>query len=69
MKAVQIGSADCAPLSPSDLVVVEADPDDGQQLGREADEPRVAQVVGGAGLAGGVEREAGGARARRRCPR
>ena len=47
---------------PEHLVVVEPDPDDGQQLRREADEPGVAQVVGGAGLAGGVEREAGGAR-------
>ena len=45
------------------LVVVEADPDDRQQLRREADEPGVAQIVGRAGLAGGVEREAGGARA------
>ena len=51
------------------LVVVEAHPDHGQQLRREADEPRVAQVVGGARLASGVEREAAGARARRRCPR
>ena len=45
------------------LVVVEADPDDRQQLRREADEPGVAQVVGRAGLAGGVEREPGRARA------
>ena len=51
------------------LVVVEPDPDHRQQLRREADEPGVAQVVGRAGLAGGVEREAGGARAARRCPR
>ena len=45
------------------LVVVEAHPDDGQQLRREADEPGVAQVVGGAGLAGGVVDEAQPARA------
>ena len=41
------------------LVVVHADPDDRQQLGREADEPGVAQIVGRSRLAGGVEREAG----------
>src|SRR5689334_17248148 len=40
------------------LVVVETDPGDGQQLGREADEPGIAQIVGRAGLAGGIEREA-----------
>ena len=34
------------------LIVVESDPDDGQQLRREADEPRVAQIVGRAGFAG-----------------
>ena len=51
------------------LVVVEADPDDRQQLRREADEPGVAQVVGRAGLAGGVEREALLPARRRRCPR
>ena len=44
---------------PERLVVVEADPDDRQELGREADEPGVAQIVGRAGLAGGVEREPG----------
>ena len=43
---------------PDRLIVVEADPDHGQQFRREADEPRVALVVGRAGLAGGVEREA-----------
>ena len=63
MNAVQIGSAACVPLSDDRLVVVEAHPDHRQQLGREADEPGVAQVVGRAGLAGGVEREARGARA------
>src|SRR6267143_2626289 len=45
------------------LVVVEADPDHGEQLRREADEPGVAEIVGRAGLAGRVEREAGAARA------
>ena len=39
------------------LVVVEPDPDDRQQLRREADEPGVAQVVGGSRLASGIERE------------
>src|SRR3954471_21209210 len=34
------------------LVVVEADPDHRQQLRREADEPGIAEIVGGAGLAG-----------------
>ena len=47
------------------LVVVEPHPDDGQQLGCEADEPRIAQVVGGARLAGGFRREP--RRARRRA--
>ena len=63
MNGVQIGSAACAPLRPSGWLSSRPDPDDGQQLRREADEPGVAQVVGRAGLAGGVEREAGGARA------
>ena len=58
MNSVQIGSAAWVPLRRQRLVVVVADPDDGEQLGREADEPGVAQVVGRAGLAGGVEREA-----------
>src|SRR5262245_61446612 len=35
-------------------VVVETDPDHREQLRREAGEPRVAEIVGGAGLAGGV---------------
>ena len=59
MNCVQIGSAACAPRQADRLVVVEADPDDRQQLGREADEPGVAQIVGRAGLARGVEREPG----------
>ncbi len=41
------------------LVVVEAHPDRGEQLGRQPDEPGVAQVVGRAGLAGRVEPEPG----------
>src|SRR5215831_1892520 len=40
------------------LVVVESYPDHREQLRREADEPCVALIVGGAGLAGGVERKA-----------
>src|SRR5262245_28256069 len=43
------------------LVLVVADPDDRQEVGREAGEPGVAQVVRGAGLAGRVERKPGGA--------
>src|SRR5690349_17413389 len=35
---------------PELLVVVVADPYDGQKLRREAGEPRIAEVVGGAGL-------------------
>ena len=69
MNSVQIGSAACVPLRPTGCVVVEADPDDGEQLGREADEPGVAQIVGRAALAGGVEREARWRARRRRCPR
>ena len=42
-------------------VVVEPDPDHGQQLRREPDEPGIAQIVRRARLAGGVQREAGGA--------
>ena len=56
MNAVQIGSAACVPLKPERLVVVEPDPDHRQQLRREADEPGVAQIVGRARLAGGIER-------------
>ena len=39
---------------PGARAVVEADPHAREQLGRVADEPRVAKVVGGAGLAGEV---------------
>src|SRR5207249_1544897 len=35
---------------PERVVVVEADPDDHQQIRREADEPGVASIVGGTGL-------------------
>ena len=59
MNGVQIGSAACAPDKPERLVVVEPDPDDRQQLRREADKPGVAQIVGGPGLACGVQLEAG----------
>ena len=62
MNSVQIGSAACEPVSADRRVVVEAHPDDGQQLRREADEPGVAQIVGGAALAGGIGREAHRAR-------
>src|SRR5262245_42281135 len=44
------------------LVVVEADPHDREEVRREADEPGITQVVGRAGLARGVEREALAAR-------
>ena len=67
MKAVQIGSAACAPLSPSGLAAIEPDPHDGHEVGRVAGEPRVAVVVGRAGLAGGGTRKPCGPRARCRC--
>ena len=63
MNSVQMGSAAWAPLRPSGLIVVEADPHHGEQVGSEADKPGVAQIVGGAGLACSVEGEARGARA------
>ena len=49
--------------------LIEADPDAGDELRREADEPRVVEIVGRAGLAGGRQREAELPRARRRCRR
>ena len=41
------------------LVVVEPDPDHGQQLRRESHEPCVSKIVRGAGFPGGVEVESG----------
>ena len=49
--AVQIGTASCAARQLHVARVVEADPDDRHELGREADEPGVLRVVAGAGLA------------------
>ena len=69
MNSVQIGSAACVPVRPTGWLSSKPHPDDGEQLGREADEPGVAQIVGRAALAGGVEGEAVGPRARARCPR
>ena len=48
--------------------LIEADPDAGHELRREADEPRVVEIVGRAGLAGGRQREAQAARARLPVP-
>ena len=63
MNSVQIGSAACVPVNPSGLLSSKPTHTTGEQLGREADEPRVAQIVGRAALAGRVEREPVGARA------
>ncbi len=57
MNDVQIGQRGLRSAQADGRVVVEADPDHRQQFGRQAGEPGVAQVVGGARLAGGVERE------------
>ena len=37
------------------LIFIKTDPYHGEKVGREADEPRIAQVVRGAGLARGVQ--------------
>jgi hypothetical protein len=50
MNCVQIGSAARAPLRPTGWLSSKADPHHRQQLGREAGEPGVAQIVGGAGF-------------------
>ena len=65
MKSAQIGAAVLPPASPvpSFLHVVEADPDRGQQVGREADEPGVALAVRRAGLARRGRRSFAGDRA------
>ena len=46
------------PFGQNRVRLIEADPDAGHQLRREADEPGVVEVVGRAGLAGGRQREA-----------
>jgi hypothetical protein len=62
MKWIQIGSAVCAPSSllAQGALLVEANPDGGDQVGRKAVEPGVDAFVGGAGLArdvGAVQRQ------------
>ena len=69
MNAVQIGSAACVPLRPTRLVVVQADPDHRQQLGREADEPGIAEIVGRARSCRRRRARSRPHARRRRCPR
>ena len=54
MKSTQIGQGGPGAGEAHRGVVVEADPDDAQEVGGEAGEPGVAVVVRGAGLARGV---------------